>query len=252
MPGGVKLRGRVKDHPRPIRQGSSEATQSCAQMGVRTFFTVIKGRASGTPRSGPWAGSEAGDAKSSGRMRDWRRECHKPRRESGLLFDSGAAISRALRAGALRRGTAAARLPRTRRQVASAVTLPSMTAPADLTGTVLRAGHALAARDHSSADRPSRPAAVRARIGGGFAARSYRVRRASCGAAPPASRLLRTARPRGGLRPVLTPEPLYGPSGQNVRAGQGLPGRRATHTAAGAAAAAAAGRSSSSRRRGTG
>ena len=63
-------------------------------------------------------------------------------------------------------------------------------------------------RDHSSADRPSRPAAVRARIDGGFAARSYQVRRASCGAAPPASGLLRTAHPRGGLRPVLTPEPL--------------------------------------------
>ena len=46
---------------------------------------------------------------------------------AGLLFDSGAAVSRALRAGALRRGTAAARLPRTRRQVANAVTLPPMT-----------------------------------------------------------------------------------------------------------------------------
>ena len=66
-------------------------------------------------------------------------------------------------------------------------------------------------------------------MGGGFAARSCRVRRAWYGAAAPASRLLRTARSRGGLRPVLTPEPL-----RPLRAGcagrpGGLPGRRATH-----------------------
>jgi len=53
------------------------------------------------------------------------KKCHQRQAgERGLLFDTGAAISRALRAGALRRGTAAARLPRTRKQVADAVTLP--------------------------------------------------------------------------------------------------------------------------------
>src|SRR6266705_7807 len=52
-----------------------------------------------------------------------------------------------------------------------------VTAPAESVSVAAEpvAGHALAAKDHSSADRPSRRAAVRARIGGGFAARSYRV-----------------------------------------------------------------------------
>ncbi len=77
-----------------------------------------------------------------------------------------------------------------------------------------------------------RPAAVRVRIGGGFAARSYRVRRASYGTAPPTSRLLRPAqarRPSAGLDPGASTVPPGRMRGQ----ARGLPGRRATHTGTG-------------------
>jgi len=88
------------------------------------------------------------------------------------------------------------------------------------------AGQAHAAQDYNPADRPRCRAAVRAGIGGGFAARSYQVRRAWYGAAAPASRLLRTAHPRGGLRPVLTPEPLRPPPG-SMRGQASWPARKA-------------------------
>ena len=59
--------------------------------------------------------------------------------------------------------------------------------------------------------------------GGGFAAAHFPARRAGYGAAPPASRVLRTALRATALRAALDPGDHCGPWEQEERAGPGLP-----------------------------
>jgi hypothetical protein len=76
------------------------------------------------------------------------------------------------------RGAAAGRLSPLPQAGSPVRNAPTMTAPAKLAGpSASRRACSRRAR-HSPADRSSSRATVRARIGGGFAARSYRVRRA--------------------------------------------------------------------------
>jgi len=86
------------------------------------------------------------------------------------------------------RGAAAGRLSPPPQAGSPVRNAPTMTAPAELAGLPISRRACSRRGSHSPADRPSRRAAVSARIGGGFAACTYRVRRALSGSAPPESR----------------------------------------------------------------
>ena len=144
--------------------------------------------------------------KSSKGIASWResRACQKP---GGMAGDSPAPGRQPAAPYGRKptgRGTAAGRLSPHPQAASPFRNAPTMTAPAELTGlTCLRRACSRHERSQPG-DRPGR-AAVRARIEGGFAACSYRVRRAWYGAAPPASSLLQNRSQRSG---GLTPEPL--------------------------------------------